>query len=225
MITNKKKANTLVVVFFQHVRTNVNNGDHLEFLHQVLGMVHNPEVDDHRLRIIQKRCQLELIGYAPAREAATGGGGGGGGVARLVALGITALRSNIISSSVRKTGPVNKYVSGNHSSRVWGRKKRDGPSKEAGLGSCPTNHEITAGKVDTLSSSRSFLTCCNSVSLSFPSSRAAEPLPRVTFPPLSVPEFILRPLSNQATLQISVSSSHHQSIIHSNSIETKLFHT
>lgn len=53
MITNNnKKANTLVVVFFQHVRTNVNNGDHLEFLHQVLGMVHNPEVGDHRLRII-----------------------------------------------------------------------------------------------------------------------------------------------------------------------------
>jgi hypothetical protein len=51
------------------------------------------------------------------------------------------------------------------------------PSKEASVGSCPTNHKITAGKVDALSSLQSFLTCCQlPISLSFPTRRAVEPL-------------------------------------------------
>ena len=37
------------LVFFKHARTIINNGDHLAFLRQVLGMVHNPEADDHHL--------------------------------------------------------------------------------------------------------------------------------------------------------------------------------
>jgi hypothetical protein len=70
----------------------------------------------------------------------------------------------------RKTGPRNKHVSGIPQSS-------DKTAQRIIKGSCPTNHKITAGKVDDLSSLQSFLTCCQfPISLSFPTRRAAEPL-------------------------------------------------